>query len=137
MTNKEIEKYKKKLAEINNEVNKETPNEKERAGSIIRGLIKLQELADIVCAKKYFGADLKIIEQSIAKMYFNSSDISYFKDKIVIYDNEYKELSHSIYYSLHTEEMFNACVYAKWSCFWAAIAAIAACISVLLVLFCA
>jgi hypothetical protein len=38
---------------------------------------------------------------------------------------------------LQTKMMLNACVSAKWSCFWAAIAAIASCISVLLVLFCA
>ena len=37
---------------------------------------------------------------------------------------------------LQSKMMLNACVLAKWSCFWAAIAAIAACISVLLVLFC-
>ena len=35
---------------------------------------------------------------------------------------------------LQTEMMLNACVSAKRSCFWAAIAAIAACISVILTL---
>jgi hypothetical protein len=56
------------------------------------------------------------------------------------YEDKKKYTSESIrniYLMLHTEEMFNACVYAKRSCFWAAIAAIASCISVLLVLFCA
>ncbi len=41
----------------------------------------------------------------------------------------------NIYTMLQTEMMFNACIFAKHSCFWAAIAAIAACLSVILVLF--
>jgi len=41
----------------------------------------------------------------------------------------------NIRFVLQTEMMLNACVFAKRSCFYAAIAAIAACISVLLVLF--
>ena len=45
------------------------------------------------------------------------------------------DITRNIHITLQTEEMFNACVFAKWSCFWAAIAAIAACISVVLVLF--
>jgi hypothetical protein len=60
------------------------------------------------------------------------------------------ETINNIHTVLQTETMLNACVSskqscelaeqssttAKWSCFWAAIAAIASCISVLLVLFC-
>jgi hypothetical protein len=51
--------------------------------------------------------------------------------------NHILQINSTIYDAIQTEEMFNACVSAKWSCFWAAIAAIASCISVLLVLFCA
>jgi hypothetical protein len=45
------------------------------------------------------------------------------------------EIIRHIHIVLQTEEMFNACVFAKWSCLFAAIAAIAACISIVLVLF--
>ncbi|MCJ7730183.1 MAG: hypothetical protein MUO27_09950 [Sedimentisphaerales bacterium] len=51
--------------------------------------------------------------------------------------NIINEISSNIHIVLQTEMMFNACIFAKRSCFWAAIAAIASCISVLLVLFCA
>ena len=40
----------------------------------------------------------------------------------------------SIHMVLQTDMMLNACGSAKWSCFWAAIAATVACISVLLTL---
>ncbi len=80
---------------------------------------------------------MKAIEQESAKTNLDNSHVHYFRERIVIYDEVYEELSRNIYYALHTEEMFNACVSAKWSCFWAFIAALAGCISVLLVLFCA
>ncbi len=41
----------------------------------------------------------------------------------------------SLHTAIQTEKMFESCVYAKWSCFCAAVAAIASCISVLLRLF--
>jgi len=44
--------------------------------------------------------------------------------------------SQTLFLNIHTylqsEMMFNACVFAKWSCFWAAVAAIVACIGVIL-----
>jgi hypothetical protein len=42
------------------------------------------------------------------------------------------ELTNNINNTLQTKMMFNACVSAKWSCFFAAVAAIVACISVIL-----
>ena len=42
----------------------------------------------------------------------------------------------SLHNTIQTEMMIKSCISAKWSCFWAAIAAIVACISVVLVLFC-
>ena len=42
----------------------------------------------------------------------------------------------SLHTSIQTEMMIKSCIFAKWSCFWAAVAAIVACISVILVLFC-
>lgn len=52
-----------------------------------------------------------------------------------IADNQKKDiiqLNASIHDVLQTEMMFNACVFAKWSCFFAAVAAIVACASVVL-----
>ena len=42
----------------------------------------------------------------------------------------------SLHTAIQTEMMIKSCISAKWSCFWAAVAAIVACISVILVLFC-
>jgi hypothetical protein len=50
--------------------------------------------------------------------------------------NNINTVASNIHVVLQTEMMFNTCIFAKHSCFWAAIAAIAACISVILVLFC-
>lgn len=41
----------------------------------------------------------------------------------------------SLHTAIQTEMMIKSCVYAKWSCFWAAVAAIVTCVSVLLILF--
>jgi hypothetical protein len=41
----------------------------------------------------------------------------------------------SLHTAIQSEMMIKSCVYAKWSCFWAAVAAIVTCISVLLILF--
>jgi hypothetical protein len=46
--------------------------------------------------------------------------------------NNINFVTSNIHIVLQTEMMFNACVSAKWSCFFAAFAAIAACISVIL-----
>ncbi len=42
----------------------------------------------------------------------------------------------SLHSAIQTEMMIKSCSYAKWSCFWAAIAAIVSCISIIIVLFC-
>jgi hypothetical protein len=42
----------------------------------------------------------------------------------------------SLHTAIQTEMMIKSCISAKWSCFWAAVAAIVACISVVLFLFC-
>jgi hypothetical protein len=41
----------------------------------------------------------------------------------------------SLHTAIQSEMMIKSCVYTKWSCFFAAVAAIVACISVLLFLF--
>jgi hypothetical protein len=42
----------------------------------------------------------------------------------------------SLHASIQTEMMIKSCVFAKWSCIWAAIASMSACISLLLFLLC-
>jgi hypothetical protein len=45
------------------------------------------------------------------------------------------ETIHNIHIVLQSEMMFNACIFAKRSCFWAAVAAVVSLVSVLMVLF--
>jgi hypothetical protein len=42
------------------------------------------------------------------------------------------KITRNIHITLQTEEMFNACIFAKWSCIYAAVAAIVACISIII-----
>jgi hypothetical protein len=134
MTNKEIKDYKQKFADIQKDVNiAEKELWKERLKKLYEGIKQLQNLADVVCATKYLGTDLKGIDELCA-LKQNSFNELWFREKIALCEKIYKELCHNIYYVLQTEEMFNACVSAKWSCFWAAIAATVSFVS--LVLFC-
>lgn len=131
MTNKEIKKYRQKFSKIKNEVNiteKEPLNERLRI--LVEGIKKAQKLADDICAIKYLGTDLKLMEGFYASQKLSPVSEDQFRDKISIAEEIYQELCRSVYIELQTEEMFNACVSAKHSCFWAAIAAIAACISI-------
>ena len=139
MTNKEIKDYKQKFADIKKDVNiAEKEQLKERLIKLYEGIKRLQNLADVVCATKYFGTDLRDIDNFIATTPQNYGYLyDLYIQKIALCEEIYKALCHNIYYVLQTEEMFNACVLSKWSCFWAFIAALAGCISVLLVLFCA
>lgn len=133
MTNTEIKKNKRKLAAINKEVNiGETMQLKERLERLCGGIKKLQHLADIVCATKYLGTALKFTEGQLKIANSTYSELCVLPDNIDVCQRIYNELCHNIYYALQTEEMFNACVFAKWSCFCAAVAAIVACISVIL-----
>jgi anaerobic ribonucleoside-triphosphate reductase len=137
MTNKQIKKHKQAFATIKKEVNiAEKEQLKERLKKLVEGIRKAQKLADDVCATKYLGTDLRHIDEFIATQDQNTSTENLFREKIENNEIIYIELCRNIYYALQTEEMFNACVLAKWSCFCAAVSAVAACISVLLVLFC-
>jgi hypothetical protein len=100
MTNKEIEKIKQEVYEIQ----KVTDSR--------------QQLEPIKAVAERIGARLPVHSSEEQKHFIS-------------------ETIHNIHIVLQTEMMFNACIFAKRSCFWAAIAAIASCISVLLVLFCA
>ena len=122
MINREIKKHKKNLATITKEINiaKGEPTV-QRLEKLREAVKKIQKLADDVSAYKYYQGQLQ-----------DDNDLV----SCNICESVYKEICHNIYYTLQTEEMFNACVFAKWSCFCAAVAAIAAFISVVLVLFC-
>ena len=133
MTNKEIKDYKQKFADIKKDVNiAEKEQLKERLKKLYEGIKQLQNLADVVRANKYLGTDLKAIDELVATIEQNLYSECLFREKIALCEEIYKELCHNIYYALQTEEMFNACVSAKWSCFWAAVAAIAACIGAII-----
>jgi hypothetical protein len=141
MTNREIEKYKKKLATITEELDiaKNEPLG-QWLEKLIGGIRKLQDLADVVGAYKYHRAELRDIDRFLSeemkKMAESGSHtIDLYERKCATCEDICNEIYHNIHYTLQTEEMFNACVSAKRSCRWAAIAAIASCISVILVLF--
>jgi hypothetical protein len=118
MTNQEIEKYKKELATITKEINiaKNEPLG-QRLKKLQEAVKKIQKLADDVSTYKYYQGQLP-----------DDNDLG----SCSICEKIYKEIYHDIHCTLQTEEMFNACVSAKRSCRWAALAAIVACISVIL-----
>ena len=147
MTNREIERYKNQLTEIMKE------HKLEKSECLVKylkkladSIMKLQELSETVGARSYIGiglSDLDVILKSDEK------DLQKFTGNIGRRDNYIaiiKEISNNITYKLNTEMMFNACVsaqesselarrscnIAKWSCIFAAIAAIAACVSIVL-----
>jgi hypothetical protein len=140
MTNQEIKKHKEELVTIITGL-KMVKNEtgEQRLIRLGEGIKKLQNLADIVGACKYLGTGLRDIDEMITfaeKEQFPFQQTNILLEKCAGYETICKEIQDNILYKLQTEMMFNACVSAKWSCFFAAVAAVAACISVLLVLFC-
>jgi hypothetical protein len=121
MKNREIEKYKKELVKITKELD---IAKNEHLGpwleKLQKGVKEIQKLADDVSTYKYYQGQLP-----------DDNDLV----TCSLCEKVYMEIYHNIHCTLQTEEMFNACVFAKRSCRWAAVAAIAACISVILVLF--
>jgi hypothetical protein len=97
--------------------NKEIEKTKQDVYEIQKKPDSRQQLEPIQDVAKRIGAPLLVPHSEEQKHFIN-------------------ETIHNIHIVLQTEMMFNACIFAKRSCFWAAIAAIAACISVILVLFC-
>jgi hypothetical protein len=133
MTNKEIKKHKQEFDAIKKELDiAEKKQLKEHLKNLVEGIRKAQKLADDVCATKYLGTDLQIIDDFTVGLEENAGNTFLVREKITNCEMIFNELCRNIYYALQTEEMFNACVFAKWSCFLAAVAAIVACISVLL-----
>jgi hypothetical protein len=100
MTNREIEKNKQELYEI------------QRIPERSKQLEPIQTLA------KRVNAPIPLMPPDMRRA-----------DSEIYFINE---ITRNIHIVLQTEEMFNACIFAKWSCFWAAVAATVACISVVI-----
>ena len=132
MTNRDIKKYMDERAVILKELCYERGTElKQYMLKLVDGIKKLQRLSEIVDARKYMGFGLSDMESMVRvaqSEQLNGGSHAY-KKKCDTYENICKEMSDNILYKLQTEMMFNACVSANRSCLFAAVAAIAACIS--------
>src|SRR4030042_1947938 len=126
MTNREIEKYKDELATILKQVQYDK-KQREYYLQLANGIKELERLADIINARKYIGVELNRIDSLMVEVK-ESKDPNFrnieLKHKCSAYEHIIKEISDNISYKLQTETMFNACVSAKRSCRWAAVAAI-------------
>jgi hypothetical protein len=138
MTNRQIKKHKEELRTITMGINiQENEPLDKRLKKLYEAIDKLQNLADVVNACKYYGTalrDISSILDVVKGREFNAYEIGTLKQRWAACEDIYKEIYRNIYYTLQTEMMFNACVSAKWSCRWAATAAIAAFISIVAML---
>lgn len=136
MTNQEIKKHKEDLVTIKTGLNiVGTESLAQRLKKLGEGLKKLQNLADVISAYKYLGTGLRDIDGmlTLAEQNQSASQVTpILVEKCAEYETICKEIHDNILYKLQTEMMYNACTSAKWSCFWAAVATILACISVIL-----
>ncbi|MBN1391993.1 MAG: hypothetical protein JW947_04225 [Sedimentisphaerales bacterium] len=139
MTNREIKKHKQELVTIKTGLNIiGTESLEQRLTKLHEGIKKLQNLADIVGAYKYLGTGLRDFGEMLTLAKQNQSasrGTPLLVEKYEEYDTICKKIHDNILYKLQTEEMFNACVFAKWSCLFAAVAAIVAFISVILTMY--
>jgi hypothetical protein len=135
MKNIEVKKHKEELRTITVGIKiRENDSMAQRLKKLDEGVKKLQDLADLVGASKYYGEALRDIDRLLAvEEGRKPGDYvdSVLKDRCAICEDIYKVIYGNIHYALQTEMMFNACISAKRSCVWAAVAAIAACISVI------
>jgi len=121
MTNEKIVKYEQELTELSKAVNElRTVEEGVKRHSDLKRLYQqLQTLAAKVGAPlssaNILNTDIKIGQSYSASV-----------------ESQIGELINNIHNTLQTKMMLNACVFAKWSCLFAAVAAIVACISVIL-----
>ena len=132
MTNREIEKCKNECAAILKELWYEKGAKLDQhASKLVNGIKKLQKLSEVVNARKYMGTGLHDMDSIVTQAgQMGGFGGVILRDKCEEYERICKEISDNILYKLQTEMMFNACVSAKWSCVYAALAAIAACISI-------
>jgi hypothetical protein len=133
MTNREIKKYKQRLATIVRKFNEpllenETTEQQLRKKDSIIG--DFQELAIDIDAPEHLGQEIRDLRQMLTEALEKKSD----GEKLAVIGAIGKLHYQNILYALQTEMMFNACVSAKHSCAWAALAAIISFVS--LVLFC-
>jgi hypothetical protein len=139
MTNQEIKKHKEELVTIKTGLNiVGTESLAQRLKKLGEGIKKLQNLADVVGAYKYLGRGLRDFDEMLTLAEQNQSAFQgthLLIEKCEEYETICKKIHDNILYKLQTEEMFNACVFAKWSCLFAAVAAIVACISVILTMY--
>ena len=135
MTNKEIKEYKQKLSEIVAKFNEPLVESETIEQELKKKDSTIGELADLareIRSPLFIGIEIRDIRQLLEEAYKKKID----GDKLTAVGALFKISYQNILYSLQTEMMFNACISAKHSCFWAAVAAIVAFISVVLVLFC-
>jgi hypothetical protein len=136
MTNQEIKKHKEELVTIKMGFSiAGNMSFTQRLKKLGEGIEKLQNLADVVGAYEYLGTGLKDIDEMLTlaeqkQVEFQGTPLLI--QKCAEYETICKEIHDNILYKLQTEMMLNACVFAKWSCLCAAVAAIAACVTVIL-----
>lgn len=128
MTNIQLKKFEKNLTKYTKSLNElGTADYKARYESLLEIYSKLKSLASDVGASLILGANILNVDAVSGTEY---------QSQCVRLEAFIGELINNIHCTLQTKMMLNACVLANHSCFWAAVAAIAGCISILLVLFC-
>lgn len=131
MTNRKIKENKRRLATIVAKFNEltvgsETLEQQLKKVDSIVG--EFHELAMDIGAPRLLGKENRDLRQ----MFIEAMEKKLDRDKLATVEEVGKLYYQNILYALQTEMMFNACAFAKRSCFWAALAAIVACITVLL-----
>ena len=126
MKNKEIKKNEQRLIKLTENLNKCACEDWKLRYEQLSGVYaELKSLAASVGASIILGADILNIDKIVG------SDV---QSQCIRLEAFIGELHNNIHYALQTKMMLSACFSAKRSCFWAAIAAIAACITVILTL---
>lgn len=120
---KEIEKNEQELIRLTKELNNCGADWRQRCEQLSAIHVDLKSLASSVGASLVLGATILNVEN------VDGSDA---QSQCVRLEAFIGELLNNMHYTLQTEMMLNACISAKRSCFWAAVAAILACFSVIL-----
>jgi len=131
MTTREIKKYKQRKNVIVakfNELGSETIEQELKKRDSIAG--QFHKLAMDIGAIRLLGKENRDLHQ----MFMEALEKKLDRDKLAVVEEVCKLYYQDILYALQTEMMFNACAFAKWSCFWAAAAATVSLVSLLLVL---
>ena len=70
--------------------------------------------------------------RDLRQMYIEAMEKDSYRDGLAALEEICRLYYQDILYALQTEMMFNACVFSSWSCFFAAVAAVVACLSIIL-----